>query len=145
MTLKNEEKKETLTLKEVGKYIFFIFLSLAVGSCYNYFQKAGESANEIKIVNTAVANEIKTVNSRIDKEILLVNKEFELSRTHRETQEKKIEELEAKTKKLQESRDDLSKFYVTRPEFNRIIDEQKKLLEKMDGKLDKLTDRIYDK
>lgn len=127
MTLKNEEKKETLTLKEVGKYIFFIFLSLGVGSCYRYFEGAGQSTNEIK-----------TLNTRIDKEIELLN-------VHRGIQDGKILDLEGRTKKLQESRDELSKFYVTRPEFNRIIDEQKQLLEKMDGKLDKLTDRIYDK
>lgn len=127
MTLNNEEKKETVTLKEVGKYIFFIFLSLAAGNCYRYFEGAGQSPNEIKSLNT-----------RIDKEVELLN-------VHRGIQDGKILDLESRTKKLQESRDELSKFYVTRPEFNRIIDEQKQLLEKMDGKLDKLTDKIYDK
>lgn len=126
MTLKREQK-EAITLKEVGKYVFFLLISLSVGSCYNYFQKAGESANEIK-----------TVNVRVDKEVELINKEFELSRTHREIQEGKITELESRTKKLQESRDSLSQFYVTRPEFNRVVEEQSKKLDRMDVKLDKI-------
>lgn len=47
--------------------------------------------------------------------------------------------------KLQKSRETLSDYYVTRPEFNRIIEDQKKLLEKIDARLEKLTDKIYTK
>ena len=40
--------------------------------------------------------------------------------------------------KLEKSRENLSNYYVTRIEFNRIIEEQAKKLDRIDTKLDKI-------
>jgi len=56
----------------------------------------------------------------------------------------KISALEERTSELQKSRESLSDTYVTRREFNRIVEEQKNTLDKIDSKLEKLVEKIYE-
>jgi hypothetical protein len=59
------------------------------------------------------------------------------------TQAEKILDLDRRTIELQKSRETLSDTYVTRREFNRIVEEQKTTLEKIDSKLERLVERMY--
>ncbi|MEG3013144.1 MAG: hypothetical protein RR795_01630 [Cetobacterium sp.] len=43
---------------------------------------------------------------------------------------------------LQKSRENLSDYYVTRREFNNIIENQNKFLEKLDYKMEKISDKL---
>lgn len=74
----------------------------------------------------------------LGKEQKRVRTEIELIKVEDINQNKKID-------KQEKSRETLSNYYVTRPEFNRIIEDQKKLLEKIDARLEKLTDKFYNK
>lgn len=74
----------------------------------------------------------------LGKEQKQVRTEIELIKVEDINQNEKID-------KQEKSRETLSNYYVTRPEFNRIIEDQKKLLEKIDGRLEKLTDKFYSK
>lgn len=74
----------------------------------------------------------------LGKEQKQVRTEIELIKVNNLNQDEKI-------KKQENSRETLSNYYVTRPEFNRIIEDQKKLLEKIDQRLEKLTDKFYNK
>lgn len=74
----------------------------------------------------------------LGKEQKQVRTEIELIKVNNLNQDEKI-------KKQENSRENLSNYYVTRPEFNRIIEDQKKLLEKIDQRLEKLTDKFYNK
>lgn len=74
----------------------------------------------------------------LGKEQKQIRTEIELIKVEDINQNEKIE-------KQEKSRETLSNYYVTRPEFNRIIEDQKKLLEKIDARLEKLTDKFYSK
>lgn len=74
----------------------------------------------------------------LGKEQKQIRTEIELIKVEDINQNEKIE-------KQEKSRETLSNYYVTRPEFNRIIEDQKKLLEKIDARLEKLTDKFYNK
>lgn len=74
----------------------------------------------------------------LGKEQKQIRTEIELIKVKDINQNEKIE-------KQEKSRETLSNYYVTRPEFNRIIEDQKKLLEKIDARLEKLTDKFYNK
>ncbi len=74
----------------------------------------------------------------LGKEQKQVRTEIELIKVGDINQNEKID-------KQEKSRETLSNYYVTRPEFNRIIEDQKKLLEKIDARLEKLTDKFYSK
>lgn len=74
----------------------------------------------------------------LGKEQKQIRTEIELIKVEDINQNEKID-------KQEKSRETLSNYYVTRPEFNRIIEDQKKLLEKIDARLEKLTDKFYSK
>lgn len=50
-----------------------------------------------------------------------------------------------KLKRLENSRENLSNYYVTRIEFNKIVADQQKTSERIESKLDKLIERFYNK
>lgn len=67
----------------------------------------------------------------LGKEQKLVNTEIEIIKLKLSNHREVID-------KLEKSRENLSNYYVTRIEFNRIIEEQAKKLDRIDTKLDKI-------
>lgn len=74
----------------------------------------------------------------LGKEQKQVRTEIELIKVADTNQDEKI-------KKLENSRENLSNYYVTRIEFNKIVMDQQKTSERIESKLDKLIERFYNK
>ncbi len=56
----------------------------------------------------------------------------------------KLEKFESKVENLQKSRDDLSEYFVTRREFNGIIEQQNALLANINKQLEKQQDLLME-
>lgn len=74
----------------------------------------------------------------LGKEQKQVRTEIELIKVADINQDEKI-------KKLENSRENLSNYYVTRIEFNKIVIDQQRTSERIESKLDKLIERFYNK
>lgn len=74
----------------------------------------------------------------LGKEQKQVRTEIELIKVADTNQDEKI-------KKLENSRENLSNYYVTRIEFNKIVIDQQRTSERIESKLDKLIERFYNK
>lgn len=74
----------------------------------------------------------------LGKEQKQVRTEIELIKVADSNQDEKI-------KKLENSRENLSNYYVTRIEFNKIVIDQQRTSERIESKLDKLIERFYNK
>lgn len=103
-----------MNLKNLIEKGLMVILTALIGSLIAYFAMVGKHDRAIEIINIT------------DK-----------------AQSEKIQALEKRTGELTQSRESLSDIYVTRREFNRLVEEQKSTLDKIDSKLEKLVDRFY--
>lgn len=109
-----------MTLKKLKENIISIILSLTLCFAWAYIIDLGKEQKQVRI-------------------------EIELIKVKNLNQDEKMIIQDERITKQEKSRESLSNYYVTRPEFNRIIEDQKKLLEKIDQRLEKLTDKFYSK
>lgn len=117
-----------MNIKDVKEKIFYIVLATIIPICVTEIVNTGEKIDELKSETIYKYSEIKT--------------ELQLFYEKNKNKDIELKEINNKIKKLEESRDTLSEYYVTRAEFNRVIENQQKTIDKIDKNIEKLMEKV---
>lgn len=113
------------TLKEkLGYIVAGTLIPMLIKNIIGKGNQIEQIKNELTNINNEIKNELQIVAER--------DKNRDLA----------IDEIFIKIQKLEESRNSLSDYYVTRAEFNRVIENQQKTIDKIDKNIEKLMEKV---
>ena len=118
------------------KFIWFAIVGIG-GFGWNMFLEIQNLKADVESFKGTIAKDLEIITTN-------TNKNLEIIQNNAKVIEQNFVLQSDRINKLQESRDNLSNYYVTRIEFNRIIESQTKLLEKVDSNIQKLTEKFYE-
>lgn len=113
---------------DIKEKILYIILGTLIPILINGFIGKNQEIDEIK---TKIGLEHADLNSKIEL-ISMQNKNRDI----------KLEEAYYKIQKLEESRANLSDYYVPRIEFNNVIENQQKIIDKIDKNVEKIVEKV---
>lgn len=117
-----------MSIKDIKEKIFYIVIGTVIPIAINMIIGKGSQINDLK-------DDLNEKHNKITTEIQIMNEKDK----NRDTI---LEDMNHKIQKLEESRDNLSDYYVTRAEFNRVIENQQKTIDKIDKNVEKIVERV---
>lgn len=117
-----------MTVKDLKEKIFYIIVGTVIPIFITKMLNRGDEVSILK-------EEFNKQNSNISTEIQIIHEK-------NRSRELTINELNYRVQKLEESRNNLSDYYVTRAEFNRVIETQQKTIDKIDKNVEKIVEKV---